>query len=185
MRTKEDIRAAIASILIDLRVKNDLSKTKMAEFLGIDKHTWIRWERCENTPALEDLIMICDKLGEDILPHIMDILYPDDPRDQISAYRKRAAMHYLEHATAHNIRVWNFINTFLSEDEQEAQIEEFCAINHLPLEYRWFLAEQVYLYYTKALKSNELQHTSEAMPDMDIFVQGLKRTQKAAFDKLK
>lgn len=185
MRTKEDIRSALSVILSDFRTKHGLSKTKIAETLGIDKHTWIRWERGENTPALEDLIIIFDKLGEDLMPHIMNILYPNDPRDPVSSYRKDAAIYYLDQATAHQARVWKFMTTCLSQQEQEAQTEEFCAINHLPLEYRWFLAEQVYLYYTKAIKSNEIQHTTEAMPDMDIFIQGLKRTQKAAFDKLK
>lgn len=188
MRTKEDIRNTIATLLSDIRAKYGYSKSKIADYLGIDRHTWIRWEAGASSPTLEDLIMIFDKLEEPLLPSLLDIMYPSNESSitsPINDIRKQAAIAFLEEESEHHVRIWQYMMNVLTRTELNAQVEELCAIDHLPLHFRYFLAEQAYFYYMTALKDKQLINTDQVMPDMDTFTAGLIRTQKAAFDKLK
>lgn len=190
MRTKEDITATVSKLLTDVRTKKGFSKTKMAEYLGIDKHTWIRWESGANSPSLEDVIMIFDQLDEPILPALLDILYPSgnfthNNNTTINDVRKSAALYFLETSTEHQVRVWDYMIRSLSRTEMHAQIEEFCALDHLPLHMRYFVAEQIYIYYMTALNHGQIINENNTMPDMDTFTAGLIRNQKQAFDTLK
>lgn len=187
MRTKESIKSEISKLLYDLREKTGLSKARMAETLGVDKHTWSRWETGVSSPTVVEMIMIYEHFGESLLPPLLELLYPTDgtkKQHSVEDIRKRAAIHYLETASEHHVRVWDYLMTGLSKPEVDAQIEELCALDHLPLQFRYFLAEHIYVYYQTAKQNGLLQNTGATMPDMDVFVSGLKRTQKAAFDKL-
>lgn len=190
MRSKEEIKSGIAKRLADLRAQKGYSKTKMAEFLGVDKHTWSRWETGENVPSVIDFFLIYDKLGDNPISTILDMLYPDNEyfshgNIPIEAARKNIAKYFLEDASDHQVRAVSFILNGPHGSDADAQMEEFCAINHLPLHYRYFIAEHIYVYYMLARQNRELILTDHIMPDMDIFTDGLKAIQKSAFDDLK
>lgn len=190
MRSKEDIQERVMAILTELREKKGFSKTRMAEYLGVDKHTWIRWESGANMPSIVDMIMIYDKLGESIIGPILDMLYPTETASvmpdavPVAQVRKEVAKYFLEGSSDHMVRVWNFLHHGLHGSEIQYQVEEFCAIDHLPMQYRYFIAQQVYVYYMMARQRKELISTDEVMPDMDVWSSGMKRSQKAAFDRL-
>lgn len=182
MRTKQDINDGISRLLIDLRTKYGVSKSKMADIVGVDRHTWTRWEDGANVPTIADLVMVYDKLGESILRPILDLLYPTEDIGT-EHLRKDAAEYFLESATDHSVRIFNY--TMNNNSDIDTQVEAFCAFDHLPSPYKFFLLQHLYVYYQTARQHQELIGTNEVMPDMDIFSSGLKRTQKSAFDKLK
>lgn len=187
MRTKEEIRKSIAAVLSELREKKGLSQVKMADLAGVDRHTWRRWESGANSPTVEDLVTVFDRMGESLAWPLLEILYPDndfDP-DHIQYFRREAAEHYLEKASDHHLKVWHYMKNEIPEQEFNAQVEEFCALDHLPMHYRYFIAEHIYVYYMMARNQSELIRTNEVMPDVGLFSRGLIRTQKAAFDRLK
>ena len=184
MRSKEDVNYIISGLLMQLRQKKGLSKAKMADALGIDKHTWIRWESGASAPSIADLVMVYETMEEPILRPMIDILYPheDDYHESTTAARKSIAEYILDKAPDRTIRMYRYM---MERPEADQQLEEFCALNHLPLHYRFFVAQQIYVYYQMARQHGELIYTDTHMPDLDIFASGMKRVQKAAFDKLK
>lgn len=182
MRTKQEINGRISHLLIELRAKYGVSKSKMADIAGVDRHTWARWEDGVNVPTIADLVMVYDALGESILRPILDLLYPSEEIGTESI-RKDAAQCFLESATDHSVRIFSY--TMDNNSDIDTQVEAFCAFGHLPSPYKFFLLQHLYVYYQTARQHQELIGTNEVMPDMDIFSSGLKRTQKSAFDKLK
>lgn len=187
---RDTIMQSISTLLTDLRTKRGLTRTKISEILGVDRHTWIRWETGANSPTLADLIYIYDTMEEPLLPAILDILYPSgnithNNDATINEVRKAAAIYFLDTSTEHQVRVWDYMFKSLSRTEMHAQIECFCALDHLPLHLRFFATEQIYVYYMMALKHHELINTTQTMPDLDTLTAGLIRNQKQAYDDLK
>lgn len=182
MRKKERIRETITAYIAALRAKKAFSKSKMAEILGVDRHTWIRWETGASSPSIDDLITMYDKMHESVLPPMLNIMYPDE--DETTQIRKEIAQYYLENANDSEVRKWYYMMHSMPRSEVNAQIEEFCAVAHLPKHFRYFVAEYIYMHYQLARRSGELRHTDVAMPDIDVFSEGLKRTQRSAFDVL-
>ena len=182
------MQAETIRLLTDLRTRKKISKSKIAEILGVDKHTVARWETGVSCPNLTDLILLYEYYGESPAKHLLELLYPYKSTtfgDPIEAYRIRAALYYLNRATDHQVRVWDYMMHGFHGSEADAQIEEFCALDHMPMHYRYFIAQQVYVFYMMAQQRGELINIGTTMPDMDIFVRGLKGGQKAAFDRLK
>lgn len=189
MSVTEKTREQISSLLTVLRLRKGYSQSKMASLLGIDRHTWIRWESGESVPSIDDLTHIYRTLDEPILRPLLDILYPDNTHPAadmpIEKIRKDIAEYFLYNASDHAVRVCAFLMNGPHGSDIDAQLEEFCAIDHLPVQYRYFIAEQIYIYYMMARQRKELILTDSVMPDIDAFVSGLKSVQKSAFDKLK
>ena len=188
MRTAEELRIGVAKILSDLRAKKKLSKAKMSELVGVDVRTWRSWESGDTMPSIVDFISIFEHASEPIMRPVLNVLYPDiysttnDPN--VEYMRSATAKFFLEEASDHMVRVWYFLHAGKHGSNILPQVEEFCAIDHLPLEYRYFIAEQAYVYYMMALQRGELTCTDEEMPNMEVWTAGLKQGQRAAFKKL-
>ena len=56
----------IADILRIEREARGLTKAKMAEYLGVSKNSYLRWERCEGEPDAINKMKISAKLGIDL-----------------------------------------------------------------------------------------------------------------------
>lgn len=184
MRTREKINSEITRMLVELRRKNGLTKSKIADILEIDRHTWFRWESGESTPGITDFIMIFDKLNEPVLQPLLDILYPSDDDalcGSMTQIRKAAAIYYLTQANEHEMRIWDYV---ISTDFS-TQVEALCALHHLPPQQRFLINEQIYIYYMLGRRHAELVNTDSVMPDMDIFSKGLKQSQKSAYELLR
>lgn len=186
MLTKEELKQGVAKLLTDLRTRQGLSKAKMADKLGVDAHTWRSWESGESTPNIVDFISAFEQSGEPMLRPILNFLYPDTymEEDNVEQQRKAIVDFFANQASDHMIRVWAFLNHGGHGSNIAPQVEEFCALDHLPMEHRYFVAEQIYVYYKMALHRGELVATDEVMPDMDVWIDGLKQGQRAAFTKL-
>lgn len=188
MRSKESLRIGVAKILADLRAGKALSKTKMAELVNVDYKTWRSWESGETTPSIVDFISVFEHCDETLMRPVLNILYPklyagsNDP--DIEHMRAAAAKFFAEEASDHMVKVWFFLHAGNHGSNLMPQVEEFCAFDHLPMEYRYFIAEQIYVSYMIAMHRGELIATDEVLPDMDIWTQGLKQGQRSAFRKL-
>ena len=183
---KEDIRSGVAEILRSLREKQGYSKNRMAERLGINKRTWYAWESGESSPNIVDFINIFTELGEPMMRPILQLLYGNQPAaDDIETLRQRTADFFHRSAPDHMVQVWSFLNSGEHGSNVAPQVEEFCALDHLPLEHRYYVGEMIYMLYKTAAHRGELVATDEVMPNMEVWEAGLKSGQKAAFNKLK
>ena len=141
-------------------------------------------------PSIVDLIMVFDSLEVSMLVPMLDLLYPDssthiaDADMQIERVKKDIVTSVMNGMSDHHARIIHYMINGTHGSDLKAQIEEMCMIEHLPIHYRFFVANQVYVYYMMARKQHELIDTESVMPDMDAFTYGLKRGQRAAYDKL-
>lgn len=183
---KEELRSGIAEILTSLRIRKGYSKNKMAEFLGVNKRTWYQWESGEATPNIVDFIDAFLEFEEPVLRTILSKIYPDNDNscEDIDLIRNNTSRFFSEVATDHMVRIWNFLAFGNHGSNNAPQAEEFCALNHLPMEYRYYIAEMIYVFYKTAERRGELVATDDVMPNMETWEAGLKKGQKAAFHKL-
>ena len=56
-------------------------------------------------------------------------------------------------------------------------------IDHLPMKYRYMIAESINKYYEMASAHNELVSTDETLPDVELFRIGLNLGKKATMEK--
>ena len=76
MRSKEEIQAAVAEALRDLRRSTGLSKAKMADSLYIDRATWRRYESGETSPSIADFIFFYALHKKNALQSVLEFVYP-------------------------------------------------------------------------------------------------------------
>lgn len=190
MRTKDGIKQGIASMLQRLREKHGFSKNRMSEVIGVNKHTWYAWESGTTCPSVADFIAAYDACDEPVMRPLMEMLSPDDYEgvtDQSDITRQREALaHFVTHdASDHMIRVLNFLMSGDHGSEIAAQVEQLCALDHLALEYRYMIAEQIYLLFVMSEHRCELIATDSVMPNKDLWASALKEGQRAAYGRLR
>lgn len=184
MKRREDIRAGVSSILHDLRVRQNISKAKMAKKLGVDDHTWNSWESGRTAPSVVDFIYIYQICGESILHPILDLLYPEEYSTESVHLRTQLTQFINNVATDHQIDILSYIAYGKHGSLFSAQTELFCAYNHLPMEQRFIIAEMVYTSFLIANNRGDLIERDETMPDVPTWENGLRQAQRAAYKRL-
>lgn len=187
MRTLDELQKGCSDMLKALRIKHNLSKTKMAAIAGVDAHTWDRYESGKSAPSIPEFICIFDTLGDDVLANVLDFLYPetyvDITKETDADTVKSAMIHYCMHvATDHMIREMLFLIDGEHGSNIHPQLELFTMIDHLPMHYRYAVAEMVSALYNLADSRGELILEDHVMPDMEVFEHGLEMGKHAAFE---
>lgn len=190
MRTKDDLKRSIGDMLHSLRIKHGYSKNHMAEIVGVDKHTWHSWESGATCPSIVDFIAVFNACDEPLTRPLLDMLHPDTyagitDQSDIQQVRKAVSDFFLNNASDHMVRVCMYLFGGSHGSEIAGQIEQFCALDHLPIEYRFMIGEQIYMYYLMAEHRGELIETDAVMPNVDTWSAALKNCQKAAYGKLR
>ena len=185
MKKKGEISKGLAKILKDLRKKHGLSKLKMANLLYIDDKTWSRYEEGLSEPTVTEFINIFATLGEDCMKPVLDLLHPDIYKDicpdtTIDGF-KEAAVYYINNiASDRFIRQFNYLLYGQHGSSSDSQMQEFTMINHLPLQYKVIIAENIRTMWRLAESRNEILSKNHIMPDLVLFDDALKAGQKAA-----
>jgi len=189
MRTRKEIESGIAEIFRNMRKKRSLSKLKMADLLYLDDKTWARYEDGKTCPSVSEYMWICEQLGENSLRPILNLVYPDTYKhittdSSIEELRKAAAHYFLHVASDKTVREWDFLTFGHHGSNIEPQMQEFCAIAHLPMEYRVLIARLVKSCWDIAVARNELVCPENIMPDIDILNDGIKQGHNAAIARI-
>lgn len=187
MKTREDIRSNIAKLLRDLRESTGLSKSQISTILNVDPHTYTKYENGESPISAEDLIWLFAELEKDVLRHVLDMIYPnvyeglsaqsdiDDLREGIN--------HFMGHVASERfVRSWDYITFGNHGSDVEPQLQEFLMICHLPLAYRYVLAENVWMFWQLAVSKDKLTNTDCTMPNIEMFLNTLETVQKAVVE---
>lgn len=184
MRTKEELRAGVSTMLRDLRARRKLSKAKMARLLDIDDHTWNSWESGKTCPSVADFLSVFDACGESVMRPILSFLYPDQYGADAPDLRARLTHFVNEVAADHAIEIMSFLAFGDHGSNFNPQIELMCAYNHLPLEQRFIVAEMVYTSFLISANRGDLVANSSVMPAMPIWEEGLRQAQRAAYKRM-
>ena len=160
----------------------------MATLAEVSDHTWDRYESGESSPTLPEFINIYNELGEDALRDILSLMYPDKYNCLVSESNindlRKSLIHYFSHvASERAIREWAFLTFGEHGSSSLAQLEMFTMIDHLPMKYRYMIAESISKYYEMASAHNELVATDEAIPDVELFRIGLNLGKEATMEK--
>lgn len=183
-RTLSDIQKGCSDLLKRLREKKGLSKSKMASLVGTSDHTWARYESGESAPTVPEFIYIYSKAEADPLRAVLDFIYPDIYKDLTADSDmddlRKACCHFLQHvASDRMVREWNYLAFGEHGSSNKSQLEMFTMIDHLPMKYRYMIANDVMKYWEIASSHNELVGTDHIMPDIDLFKQGLHKGKEA------
>lgn len=183
MRSKDEMRSGIAQMLRDLRIRKTLSKSKIADIVGVDDHTWASWESGRTSPSVVDFVHIYNVLGENMMHPVMQFMF-DNQCDTSEDMRKSAAEFLSESAPEHTVQALHYILFGHHGSSPISQIEQFCALDHLPLEQRYYIAELIYVMYKMSENRGDLIESHSTLPDMRTWESALKAGQKAAFRRL-
>lgn len=183
-----ELQKQLSTLLIKLRIRHGLSKFKMATLAEVSDHTWDRYESGESSPTLPEFINIYNELGEDALRDILSLMYPDKYNCIVSESNindlRESLIHYFSHVASERvIREWAFLTFGEHGSSSLAQLEMFTMIDHLPMKYRYMVAESISKYYEMASAHNELVATDEAIPDVELFRIGLNLGKEATMEK--
>lgn len=185
VRTKEELRTGLAEQLKKLRESRGLSMAKMALIMGVDPHTYARYESGLSAPSVDEFVFAFHSLGEGALRWALDYLYPDKfsdlSGDDEKKMRDQATLFFSCVAGRRIVSEWCYIMFGHHGSNAEPQMEEFCMIDHLPLQYRYAIAQMVDTFWRMAESRGELIATEEQMPDVELFRLGLEAGRRAAF----
>lgn len=184
MRTKDELKLGVASMLHDLRIKHNLSKAAMARKLHVDDHTWNAWETGKSAPSIIEFITIFDACGESILQPMLKFLFPEQYSLNETELRDELVHFTQKIASDHAIDIMHYLAFGDHGSNFHPQIELMCAYNHLPLEQRFLVAELVYTGFLTSLNRDDLVAKESVMPDMLIWEEGLRKAQRAAYKHL-
>lgn len=185
-RTIEELRRGCAAELYRLRKSRGLSKLQIANMLMVDVHTWDRYEKGVSSPDVVDYVYLYTTLHENILGPLLEYLYPDVYKDIGSAdigSQRNAIKHYIDAtASPHTIQELMYFLFGKHGSSQMSQIEMVTMYNHLPMEYRYIIAQMIDTFYHMAEKRDELAQTDCVMPNVEVFEEGLRKGMSAAYD---
>lgn len=187
MRTKDEISKDFAKILKDLRETKGYSKFKMATELGIDQHTWARYESGESCPSAVDFVWFFALMEKDLLRPCLDVIYPDvyegiNSHSSTDEYRK-AFVHFMEKvASDRYIRAVNYITFGEHGGNAEPQLQQYLMLAHMPLQYRYLVGSFIWELWQIGITKDKLINTDCIMPDTKVFLDGLERCRKAVIN---
>lgn len=187
MRTFNELQQGCADLLKKLRLRHNLSKFKIANMVGVSDHTWGRYESAESAPTVPEFIYIYEQVQEDAMRDVLDYLYPDIYKgltaDSSMEELRQACSHFVQNVCSDDaVRKWNFLAFGEHGSSTKAQLEMFTMIDHLPMKYRYMIAECVLKYWELAESHHELVSTDHIMPNLEIFKEGLTKGKQATFD---
>lgn len=182
MRTRDELRSGIAALLRKMRLKRGLSIRKMAEHVDIDDHTWSKYETGQSLPNVADFLYICDEMGENILPKMLRLIYPEMyTDDDTTEIRDSVCSYFRDIATDNAVKDMHYLISGSHGSSLMAQIQMFVMIDHLPMDYRVAVADLVDTLWRLAESRGELVETDKAMPDVQLFRAALVKGTHAAY----
>lgn len=184
MKSKEEIQDGCAQLLRKLREDAGLSVPKMADMVQVDKRTWQRYEDGLSAPTVPEFLEIFNCLGVDALSKVLELIYPDysDLSAASSAsYLRRALLHYI--GLIASDRIVRELDYLIFGDHGSnfvPQLEEFVALDHLPMIYRYSIAKQIMVYWQLCSATGDLIGTDHIMPDIDRLTSAIAKGEEAA-----
>lgn len=175
---KSEVQRKLSKLFKDMREKEGLSVSQMAQKVFIDSRTWARYESGDSSPTLPELIRIYAELGQTMMPSVLNALYEDIYSDDSrSTEEKRSAIvHFFENvADARMIEDFYFIAFGSHGSNLLPQLAELAVIDHLPMDYRVAIVKDVITFHRMAAMRGELVCKEECPPNFDILVDAIRK----------
>lgn len=178
MRTLLELQQGIAQLLTNLRKRKGLSKFKIATIVEVSDKTWARYESGDSSPTVPEFIQIYSALNEDAFRDVLNLLYPNtyhaiNPNNSVEELRD-ALSHFSNHVASDRI-IHELAFMIFGEHGSSfiPQLEMITMLNHLPMKYKYFIADDIMKYWEIAESHDELICKENIMPHIETFQQGL------------
>jgi len=182
MRTKDDLKRDLALMLKSIREKHGISKSRMADALNVDYHTYCKYENGYSVPSIVDFILAFQTLGENPLRTVLEYLYPDEygttSDTPIDLIRHNIVDYIDSSASPRTIRAWNYLLFGNHGSSITAQIEMMVMLDRLPMQYRYAIGNLINSMYDVTSCRGELVYGLE--PNLEIFQAALSKGGEAA-----
>lgn len=181
MKAKKEIQTLVAEILHDLRAAAGISKSKMAALLYVDERSYRRYEEGESSPTLAVFLDMLDNINAPVLPILMRHLYPESfsPADSTDSARHYILDYINQIATDRQIRQMAYILGGQHGSPAEAQLQMFCALDHMPMDIRLAVAKLTLNAWEISVARKEIVNPDEILPDAELLREAIIKAQRA------
>lgn len=179
-----EINDRLANAFKQLRINQGFSINKISNLVYVDAKTWAKYEAGTSSPSIPEFCRIFSILGKDALKVVLDIIYPEtygtiSPNSDTAVLRQAASHYFLNVASEQMVRQWNYLLFGNHGSNIEPQMQEFCMLDHLPLDYRLAVAQMIYSLFNIAASKGELLCPNNVMPDLGILSDAISISQKS------
>lgn len=177
----------LAFCMASSRDKCGKSQKHMAKAMNRSVGTIQNWENGYSCPNVIEVMDWFRELGLNPMRAIMECLHPEiyhgiSANDDTDRIRQGLSAWVNNIATDDEIRKISYCVYGNTGSSWHSQINEMCALNHLPISDRIVIAEIIQSLYQIKDSQNALVGTEHISPDMDNFHKAIETCKKAVLD---
>ena len=178
---------SLAQCMAYNRTKVGKSQKYMAKAMNKSVGTIQNWESGYSTPNIIDLVDWFDILGLNPLRSVMEFIHPEiyrgiNPSDTTNKIREGLDVWVNNIATDDEIRKLSYFIYGNTGSSWHSQINEVCALNHLPIADRIVIAEIILSLYQLKESQRALINTNHIAPDIDNFKEAINKCKQSVLE---
>ncbi|MDD6038052.1 MAG: helix-turn-helix transcriptional regulator [bacterium] len=176
----------MAKLLSEARYKVGVSQEQMAMALRVSKNTIYNFEKGTSTPDLFQFMAWYETLGLNPTSYILQYMNPYE-FDGLSAEASEEQIQeslntLLNELTPHQKRCVLYLLFGSYQGDPYAMLQLFVAHAHLPMHYRFSIANTILETYKMCEKCGDLKDTSHVMPDIETLEKAVRQGREAAIN---
>lgn len=185
MNNIEDAKR-LAKLLSEARYKSGISQEQMAMALRVSKNTVYNFEKGTSTPDLFQFMAWYETLGLNPTSYILQYMNPSDiegvTADSSDEQILESLDTLLNELTPHLRRCVLYLLFGSHQGDPYAMLQLFVAHAHLPMNYRFSIANTILETYKMCERCGDLKDTSHVMPDIEALEKAVKQGREAAIN---
>lgn len=181
MKTEEEWRYGIAAFVRQVRERSGLSRSKLADMMGVNVHTLGNWESGKSAPDLPQLLHMMELLGEHILPLVLEFLYPDVHGSAADADARERVKHFVDLAPESFVRQCDFLIRGEHGVNFAPLLQFSVMFLCLPTEARYMIDNVMNTLWDLNARRGALKQLPGAQPDVLLFKHALKQLGDALY----
>lgn len=161
-----------AAILHDLRTAAGLSRSEMAERMGVSDRTYARYEAGDSLQLLSSFLSMITSLPVNAMPTIMRHMYPErfetySAASDPESCRSQLLTFFSDVASPQDLLQWAYVLFGPHGSMPAAQLQLFCLIDHLPILERLLIAKTGLNLFEIESARDGLTNQEHVLPDLD------------------
>lgn len=171
-----------AQIFAKSRNDAGISQNKLAAELGVSRNTIQNWESGISFPDLFQTFEWFRALGLNPTPYLFEYLNDESRQSTLTKEEKldESFANICDELTINQKRCILYLLTGTYQGDPYAMLQLFVAHAHLPIQHRFFIANQIAETYKLCEMVGNLRDTNFIMPDMNVLNKAIQAGKEAA-----
>lgn len=179
MNTIDDAER-LAKYLSQTRYNNNISQERMAMALHVSKNTVAAYEKGTSSPDFWQILEWYKICGQNPTPDLFKLINPEFDKEQCNDEEiSRAADILVSSLSDHKKRCVNYLLAGCNGDPY-AMIDLFVAYAHLPMYYRFGIANFIFETFKLCQSVDWLKDTDKIMPNIELLEDAILLGREAA-----